>query len=238
MMKRLMFPSFWGGTTSSVNIDPFGGPIWRLRAGFLDAARSHGSSGRCQPSLTQWGGPSATPWPSSYDSSWQRQINGGEGSRLKDTFKFTNSYVGIFRHRSRVRSHTSIMGHNVVLLPGPQRKGSGQYFSTKLSGHHEVSMLSRFVHYLGPRTQFEKLANLGPDPLLQPCRKLAFSMARRGGCVGQEGRAHVGKGLPMCPWPLGTLQAQPLVCEVRNGRASHSTPAEGAGFWPDFRQNL
>ena len=67
-----------------------------------------------------------------------------------------------------------------------------------------------------------------------PCRKLAFSMARRGDCVGQEGRAHAGKCLPMCPWPLGTLQAQPLGCEVRNGRASHSTPAEGAGFWPDF----
>ena len=70
-----------------------------------------------------------------------------------------------------------------------------------------------------------------------PCRKLAFSMARRGGRVAQEGRAHAGMCLPMCPWPLGTLQAQPLVCEVRNGRASHSTPAEGAGFWPDFRQN-
>ena len=39
------------------------------------------------------------------------------------------------------------------------------------------------------------------------------------------------------PSALGTLQAQPLVCEVHNGRASHSTPAEGAGFWPIFRQN-
>ena len=76
-----------------------------------------------------------------------------------------------------------------------------------------------------------------PEIGRSPCRKLAFSMARRGGCVGREVLTHVGKGLPMCPWPLGTLQAQPLVCEVRNGRASHSTPAEGAEFWPDFRQN-
>ena len=70
-----------------------------------------------------------------------------------------------------------------------------------------------------------------------PCRKFAFPMARRGGRVGQEGRTHVGMCLPACSWPLGTLQAQSLGCRVHYGGALHSTPAEGAGFWPDFRQN-
>ena len=69
-----------------------------------------------------------------------------------------------------------------------------------------------------------------------PCGKLAFPMACRGGGVGQEGRTRAGMRLPVCPWPLGTLQAQSLGCEVPNGCVARSTPAEDAGFWPDLGQ--
>ena len=77
----------------------------------------------------------------------------------------------------------------------------------------------------------------GPEICDSPGQKFAFPMARRGGCGGQEGRTHVGKGLPLCPCTLGMLQDQSLVCEASIGRASHSTPAPGGRFGPDFRQN-
>ena len=77
----------------------------------------------------------------------------------------------------------------------------------------------------------------GPEICDSPGQKFAFPMARRGGYGGQEGRTHVGKGLPLCPCTLGILQGQSLVCGASIGRASHSTPVLGGGFGPDFRQN-
>ena len=89
---------------------------------------------------------------------------------------------------------------------------------------------SNLVLHRGPQAA-------GPEICDSPGQKFAFPTACRGGCDGQEGRAHVGKGLPVCPCTLGTLQGQSLVCGVSIGRASHSTPAPGGRFGPDFRQN-
>ena len=77
----------------------------------------------------------------------------------------------------------------------------------------------------------------GPEICGSPGQKFAFPMARSGGCDGQEGRTHVGKGLPAYPCILGMLQDQSLVCGTSIGRASHSTPGPGGHFGPDFRQN-
>jgi hypothetical protein len=44
--------------------------------------------------------------------------------------------------------------------------GRGQFFSTKLYGHHLVSKLNMSEHFLGSNKAFEILANLGLDPLL------------------------------------------------------------------------
>ena len=68
-------------------------------------------------------------------------------------------------------------------------------------------------------------------------QKFALPMARGGGCVGQEGHTHAGKGLPVCPCTLGILQGQSLGHEASICRALHSTPGPGSRFGPDFRQN-
>ena len=57
------------------------------------------------------------------------------------------------------------MGQKMALLPGRKRKGSGQYFLTKLSGHHQVSVLKGSVHWLGARSQNPEWPNHGLDPL-------------------------------------------------------------------------
>ena len=64
-----------------------------------------------------------------------------------------------------------------------------------------------------------------------PSRKLAFPMAREGGWVGHGSSTHVGTGLPVCPWTLGTLQCHLSVCGALRGRASHPRPLARA---PDF----
>ena len=69
----------------------------------------------------------------------------------------------------------------------------------------------------------------------RPFRKFAFPMAREGGWVGQGGSTHVGTGLPVYPWTLGTLQGHLSVCGVLYGLASHPRPLPGARFWPVFR---
>ena len=61
-----------------------------------------------------------------------------------------------------------------------------------------MGLSDRMVHRTA-RSQWPEIGD-------RPSRKFAFPMAREGGCVGQGGSTHVGAGLPVCPWTLGTLQ--------------------------------